>query len=66
MFHSDIRRWEAKVAVRDDLLNSLEAALALVPTGALSSGAQWMPSPEAVVIISIAKDRLAEFRRLHQ
>lgn len=55
---------ESKVALQDELLSVMEAAFALIPTGQLQQGYTWIPSPEAVVIISLAKSRLAEHKEL--
>lgn len=56
--------YEAKVAIRDDLLEILEKAFSLIPVGQLQQGFVWMPSEEAVTILRIAKDRLREHNEL--
>ena len=55
-----LEHYEAKVAVRDDLIDVLEQAFNLIPVGQLQQGYTWIPSAEAIVILSLAKNRLRE------
>lgn len=59
-----LEHFEAKVAIRDDLLDIVEQAFQLIPVGQLEQGYTWVPSAEAVVLLKIAKDRLREHREL--
>lgn len=59
-----VRNCESKIALQDELLEVIEGALELIPTGQLAQGFSWVPSPEAVILIKRAKDRLKEHKEL--
>jgi hypothetical protein len=57
----DLEACRARLRVLEDLARTMADALAMVPASAIGSGAQWMPSPEAVALIEFAQDRWAEY-----
>lgn len=59
-----LRNAESKLALQDELLDLVEKAFDLIPTGQLAQGYAWSPSPEAVVIIKLAKHRIKEHKEL--
>lgn len=59
-----LRAAESRLALQDELLDMVEKALDLVPTGQLAQGHMWGPSPEAVVLLSLAKNRIKEHKEL--
>lgn len=58
------QEWESRCAEAEEIVRILGRAFDLIPVRVLSgiSGAQWMPSDEAITIIGYAKDRLTEYR----
>lgn len=59
-----LRNAESRLALQDELLDMIEKAFDLIPTGQLAQGYAWSPSPEAVVLISLAKNRIKEHKEL--
>lgn len=59
-----LRNAESKLALQDELLAVVEKAFELIPTGQLAQGFAWSPSPEAVILISLAKNRIKEHKEL--
>lgn len=59
-----LRDAESKLALQDELIDVVEKAFELIPTGQLTQGHMWGPSSEAVVLISLAKNRIKEHKEL--
>lgn len=59
-----LRDCESRVALQDELLDVVEKAFDLIPTGQLAQGHMWGPSPEAVVLLTLAKSRIKEHKEL--
>lgn len=59
-----LRDCESRVALQDELIDVIEKAFELIPTGQLAQGHMWGPSPEAVVLLALAKNRIKEHKEL--
>lgn len=59
-----LRDAESRLALQDELIDVIEKAFNLIPTGQLAQGHMWGPSPEAVVLLALAKNRIKEHKEL--
>ena len=59
-----LRDAESRLALQEDLIDVVEKAFDLIPTQQLAQGHMWGPSPEAVVLLALAKNRIKEHKEL--
>lgn len=57
--------WKLRCAEQERVIELCNQALELIPTTMLERGYDWVPSPEAILKIRVAKDSVRDFLAVH-